>query len=48
MLCDCESLRTGRKDYWTYNYYADMLEHTIENLRRRAEAVEEEIKHDKI
>lgn len=48
LFSDCESWRECRKDYWTYNEYAGVLESIAFELRRRAEAVKEEIEHDKI
>lgn len=47
LLKDCELLRECRKDYWTYNHYATMLEHAAFKLRRQAEHVKEDIKHGK-
>lgn len=47
IFSNCEFQRECRKDYWTYNEYARVLESIAFELRRRTEAVKEEIKHDK-
>lgn len=45
LMQDCEDLCECRKDYWTYEHYAAMLEHTASTLRREAKKVREDIKH---
>ena len=48
LLADCEFLRECRKDYWTYNHYAGMLEYAASKLRRRAKELQEDIKNDRV